>query len=79
VLCLAPTAGYPVAAVRRTSAAVAATEAAAVRTRGAQVELVDPDERTIEAFGRNLMDARRRDRVAAAGYAQGRRLATASD
>jgi len=78
VLCLAPTAGYPVVAARKASAAVAATEAAAVRARGAGVELVNPDERTIEAFGRNLMDARRRDRVAAAGYAQGRMLVTES-
>src|SRR6185369_6372796 len=43
VLCLAPTAGYPVVAARKASAAVAATEAAAVRARGAGVELVNPD------------------------------------
>jgi NTE family protein len=78
VLCLVPTAGASIAAARKASAAVAATEAAAVRARGADVTVVHPDEASIEAIGPSLMDRRRRDPVAAAGYAQGRKLATAS-
>jgi NTE family protein len=77
VLCLVPTAGASIAAARKASAAVAATEAAAVRARGATVTIVHPDEATIDAIGPSLMDHRRRDQVATAGYAQGRRLATA--
>ncbi len=78
VLCLVPTAGYAIAAARKASAAVAATEALALKAKGAEVELVAPDEATIEAFGPSLMDHRRREPVAAAGYRQGRRMATAS-
>ena len=32
-----------------------------------------PDDASLKAIGPNLMDASRRDAVAAAGYAQGRR------
>ena len=43
--------------------------------RGAEVRTIGPDADSIAAIGSNLMDAGRRDTVAAAGYAQGRRLA----
>ena len=38
---------------------------------GAQVEVVYPDAASIEAFGANLMDSRRRPAAARAGYEQG--------
>jgi NTE family protein len=44
----------------------------AVRAGGGVVELVTPDEASVEAFGPNLMDARRRPLAAEAGLAQGR-------
>jgi NTE family protein len=78
VLCLIPTAGSAWPGARRASTALAATEALAVRARGAQVSRVAPDAAAVQAIGPSLMDQRRRAAVAAAGYAQGRRLATAS-
>jgi NTE family protein len=74
VLCLIPLAGSNLPGARRANTAVAATEALAVRARGAQVTTIAPDEDCTRAFGPSLMDYRRRDAVAAAGYAQGRRL-----
>jgi NTE family protein len=76
VLCLVPTAGSAWPGARRASSALAATEALAVRARGAQVRTVVPDGATVAAIGPNLMDHRRRDAVAAAGYAQGRAMAS---
>jgi NTE family protein len=76
VLCLMPTAG----AARRYRAgtlAAAGAEALALRARGAEVQAVSPDAPTIEAFGSSLLDPRNRKAVAAAGFAQGRRLAAA--
>ena len=42
--------------------------------RGARVEIVAPDEGSLEAIGPNLMDSRPRKRVIAAGLEQGRRI-----
>jgi NTE family protein len=79
VLCLIPTAGSAWPGARRASTALAATEALAVRARGAQVSTLAPDDAAVSAIGPSLMDPRRRDAVAAAGYAQGRRIAMASE
>jgi hypothetical protein len=46
----------------------------ALRAKGASVHTVVPDGPSLEAIGPDLMNARRREQVAAAGYAQGRRL-----
>jgi NTE family protein len=50
----------------------AESEAAKLRASGALVELIIPDANCREAFGNNLMDARRRGDVALAGVVQGR-------
>ena len=75
VLCLIPTAGASLAPLRTASAAAAGYESLALRARG--VELVHGRPRRPEPRGDrpDLMDPRRRGAVAAAGYAQGRRLA----
>jgi NTE family protein len=74
VLCLVPTAGAAIASLRTVSAAAAGYEGMALRARGAELQTVVPDEDSLEAIGPNLMEPSRRARVAAAGYAQGRRL-----
>ncbi len=78
VLALIPTAGAALTSLRTATTAATAYESAALRARGADVDTIVPDEASLKAIGGNLMDASRRDPVAAAGYAQGRRLATAS-
>ena len=45
-------------------------ESAALRGRGATVTTIVPDDACLKAIGPNLMDASRRDAVAAAGYAR---------
>lgn len=47
-------------------------ELQSLRDDGARVELIVPDDTSLEALGANLMDARRRPAAAAAGYAQGK-------
>jgi NTE family protein len=74
VLCLVPLAGSNIPGARRANTAVAAAEAMAVRARGAEVTTIAPDESSVRAIGPSLMDYRRREAVAAAGYAQGRKL-----
>jgi NTE family protein len=74
VLCLMPTAGAATP-YRAGTLAAAGAEALALRARGAQVRTIAPDAPTIAAFGPSLLDPRNRDAVAAAGFAQGRRLA----
>ncbi len=80
VLCLNPTgslgrAGGRVGlAIGPLSSAVAAGEAAALRHRGATVQVVSPDRGSAAAMGTNLMDPGRRDDVIAAGFAQGSAL-----
>jgi len=43
-----------------------------LRDSGSQVELIAPDAASVEAFGLNLMDSRRRPGSASAGFNQGR-------
>jgi NTE family protein len=74
VLCLIPTVGAAMAPLRTVSAAAAGYEGMALRARGADVRTVVPDDASLDAIGPNLMDPSRRAQVAAAGYAQGRRL-----
>jgi NTE family protein len=81
VLCLNPTASPrlavdPLGAVRAFAGAGAAAEALLLRRRGARVRIVAPDHATVDAIGPNMFDARRRARVEAAGYRQGRALAS---
>jgi len=81
VLCLNPTGSMrpsrstPAGALGPLSRAIAGVEALALRRRGAEVTTVAPDPQTLRAIGGNLMNAGRRAEVAAAGFAQGRRLA----
>ncbi|HVM99359.1 MAG TPA: patatin-like phospholipase family protein [Caulobacteraceae bacterium] len=46
-----------------------------LRAGGARTELILPDDASVEAFGLNLMDGRRRPAACKAGMAQGRALA----
>jgi NTE family protein len=74
VLCLNPTGSIP--AIGVASNAMARVEALVLERRGARVSLVAPDEGASAAIGRNLMDPRPRRSVIAAGFEQGRRLAS---
>ena len=71
---LRPTRGSVFGALGPLSRSAAAIEAAAVRRRGASVEVVSPDRDSAAAMGSNLMRYEPRERVHAAGFAQGRRL-----
>jgi NTE family protein len=77
VLCLNPTGAMTAAAspIGLMSRSIARIEALTLERRGARVETVAPDDDSLEAIGPSLMDPRRRDRVIAAGVAQGRRIA----
>ena len=81
VLCLNPTGALkptvlgPAGALGTVSRSLAAIEAAALRRRGAEVTIVEPDRECMEAIGPNLMNPGRREQVVAAGFAQGRRAA----
>jgi NTE family protein len=81
VLCLNPTgslrpeAGGLAGAIGPVSRTVSASEALALRHRGASVQTVNPDSASAAAMGTNLMSRRRRSAVIAAGHAQGVRLA----
>lgn len=83
VLCLNPTASVrpaltaPAAAIAPWSRTVAAAEAAVLRRRGAAVDVVNPDRGSAASMGSNFMDPGPRERVVAAGFEQGRRLAGA--
>jgi hypothetical protein len=61
------------------SSSVTAVEAAALRRRGAEVELVAPDRYCAAAIGPDLMDRARRATVLAAAYRQGRALGAEAD
>ena len=74
ILCLIPTAGASLTSLRTASAAAAGYESMALRAKGAAVETIVPDAPSLDAIGPDLMDASRRRAVAAAGYAQGRKL-----
>jgi NTE family protein len=81
VLCLNPTGSLrpdrsgPFGAFGPLSRSIASIEAAGLRRRGAEVDVVSPDRETTAAMGANLMSRGPRQRVIAAGFAQGRRLA----
>jgi NTE family protein len=85
LLCLNPTGsmrpsgGALFGALGPVSRAIAATEALALRHRGASVTTVNPDEASVIALGADLMDASRRGAVSEAGLAQGRALAAGED
>lgn len=80
VLCLNPTGSMshsftsPMGAIGLASRSLARLEALVLERRGARVEIVAPDEGSLEAIGPNLMDSRPRKDVIAAGVEQGRRL-----
>lgn len=74
VLCLNPTGSLP--AIGLASNGMARVEALVLERRGARVSLVAPDEGASAAMGRNLMDPGPRRSVIAAGFEQGRRLAS---
>jgi NTE family protein len=81
VLCLNPTAGINgthtlVSVARRLARSVVSVEALALRRRGAIVQTVAPDLEAASAMGGDFMDPEPRQRVLAAGYRQGLRLAT---
>ena len=81
VLCLNPTGslrparGALAGAIGPISRGAAAGEALALRHRGAQVRVINPDERSASAMGIDLMSRSRRPAVIAAGHAQGLTLA----
>ena len=76
VLCLNPTASLAgtrdaIGVFRQISRSAAAVEALALRSRGADVEVVRPGTDSAREMGLNLMDRRRSAGVLAAGYQQG--------
>ena len=80
VLCLNPTGSLralPAGGLGLRSRSVAAVEALALERRGARVDVVAPDARSVAAMGANLMDPRPRGRVIEAGLAQGHALGRA--
>ena len=81
VLCLNPIASLGAGrtafgALRALSASAALTESLALKARGARVRTIAPDPEAAAIMGANLMDRRRVEEVLAAGYAQGRGLAS---
>ena len=76
VLCLVPTAlAGGIAPLRAFSLAAVVTETLALRSRGATVRTVVPDDASAAAMGANLMDRRRVEGVLDAAFAQGLRAA----
>jgi NTE family protein len=80
VLCLNPTGSTrasiatPFGALGLLSRSIAGVEALALQRRGAEVEMIAPDDGSLTAIGPNLMDPGPRAKVIAAGLAQGRAL-----
>jgi hypothetical protein len=64
----------PLGAIGLWSRSMAGIESLVLERRGARVVTIAPDDASMEAIGRNLMDPRPRPRVIAAGVAQGRRI-----
>lgn len=80
VLCLNPTASLPSArpplgALRTVVRTTAFTEALALRSRGASVRTIAPDDASARIMGADLMNRGRVEQVLEAAYAQGRALA----
>jgi NTE family protein len=83
VLCLNPTASLTgthnaIALMRTVSRSAVSVEAMVLRRRGAAVQLVAPSAECAAVMGQNYMDPEPRDRVIAAAYRQGLRLARQS-
>jgi NTE family protein len=83
VLCLNPTAGIGgthtlLSVARRLARSAVSVEALALRRRGAIVQTVAPDLDSTAALGGDFMDPKPRQRVLAAGYRQGLRLASST-
>ncbi len=84
VLCLNPTGslhpamGALAGVAGPVSRGIAATEALVLRSHGAIVNTIDPDQASATAMGANLMNPTRRQAVIDAGLAQGRRLRSRS-
>lgn len=79
VLCLFPTARLdrlrsPIGRLALAMRPQVELETLALRQRGARVRVIGPDRPSGEVMGDNFMDPARRERVLAAGYAQGREL-----
>jgi NTE family protein len=82
VLCLNPTASVTgssslLALIRTVARSAVSVEALVLRRRGAAVQLVAPNMESAAAMGTNFMDREPSERVLAAGYRQGLRLAQA--
>ena len=77
ILCLNPIASLDIATaspfglLRAIAGSTAALETLTLRNRGAQVRMIGPSHDVARVMAPNLMDARRRERVLAGGYAQG--------
>ncbi|MEY2442726.1 MAG: hypothetical protein QOJ46_2152 [bacterium] len=77
VLCLNPIASLDIALaspfglLRALAGSTAALETLALRSRGAKVRMIGPEQEIARVMGPNLMDAGRREQVLAGGYAQG--------
>ncbi len=83
VLALLPTFGRgggkgSASLLRAAGQAAGLAELQILRARGVRTRIIAPDAAVVEAMGSNLMDASRRDAVARAGRAQGRRTGTDS-
>ncbi len=70
--------GRALAAARIASRALTAIEVGSLRRRGATVETVSPDADSADEMNADPMSSEPAERVLAAGYRQGRRLATGS-
>lgn len=84
VLCLNPTASVTgsssvLTLVRTVARSAVSVEALVLRRRGAAVQLVAPSMESAAAMGTDFMDREPSERVLAAGYRQGLRLARAKD
>ena len=83
ILCLNPIMSLDIAIaspfgmLRAIAGSTAALETLSLRNRGAIVRMVGPEQGIGRVMGPNLMDARRRERVLAGGYAQGLQLGAA--
>jgi NTE family protein len=75
VLCLDPTAALT-SALRQVFKVAVAVELQIMRGRGARVQHVGPDDEAADAMGADFMSAATAPAALAAGYRQGRRLAT---
>ena len=76
VLCLVPT-GAGFAALRAFTRARLSAETLALRSRGARVRTILPDDASRRAMGANLMDGSRVEQVLDAAFAQGGAMASA--